>query len=199
MFIKRLFLKLFRKIIRHFINSFGDIILDEIKKFQKTQSMVIMPLLQSCGNNVFINENVKISEPRKVIIGNNVHIGENSYLATKGGLSIGDNTHISRNFTVYTSNHNYWGNSLPYDNELLLKPVSIGKNVWIGMNVMVIPGVNIGDGAIIGMGTVVSKDVPPLSIIGSQPFRVIKFRDSVHYHELEDHHMYGGIGGKPIL
>jgi len=195
---KRLFFGIIKKIIHLFFRFFGDNVFVEIEKFHKLRSMAILPFLKSCGNNVFINEHVKITVPNQVTIGNNVHIGEFSYLATRGGLSIGDNTHISRNFIVYTSNHNYLGNALPYDDELLLKPVSIGKNVWIGMNVIVVPGVNIGDGAIIGMGTVVTKDVPPLSIIGCQPYRIIKYRDLSHYNELDSKRMYGGIGGKPI-
>jgi acetyltransferase-like isoleucine patch superfamily enzyme len=55
-------------------------------------------------------------------------------------------------------------------------PVSIGNDVWIGANVCILPGVNIGDGAIIAAGAIVNRDVPPYSIVGGVPARVIKYR-----------------------
>lgn len=54
--------------------------------------------------------------------------------------------------------------------------VEIGNDVWIGYNVLIMSGVHIGDGAIIATGAVVTKDVPPYSIVGGVPARVIKYR-----------------------
>ena len=55
-------------------------------------------------------------------------------------------------------------------------PVKIHDNVWIGANVIVLDGITIGEGAICAAGTVVSKDVPPYSIVGGVPAKVIKYR-----------------------
>lgn len=54
--------------------------------------------------------------------------------------------------------------------------VEIGNDVWIGSNVLIKGGIKIGDGAIIGMGAVLTKDVPPYSIVGGVPAKVIKMR-----------------------
>lgn len=54
--------------------------------------------------------------------------------------------------------------------------VVIGNDVWIGCNCLIIEGVKIGDGAIIGAGAVVTKDVPPYSIVAGVPAKVIKYR-----------------------
>ena len=51
---------------------------------------------------------------------------------------------------------------------------------------------------IIGMGSVISRNVPPLSIVGSQPFRILKPRDKEHYEKLENLSKYGGVGGVPF-
>ena len=56
--------------------------------------------------------------------------------------------------------------------------VIIGNDVWIGCNCLIIEGVKIGDGAIIGAGAVVTKDVPPYSIVAGVPAKVIKYRFS---------------------
>lgn len=54
----------------------------------------------------------------------------------------------------------------------------IGNDVWIGKNVLIKGGITIGDGAIIGMGSVVTKDVPPYSIVGGVPAKIIRKRFS---------------------
>lgn len=57
----------------------------------------------------------------------------------------------------------------------------IGNDVWIGYGAVILNGITIGDGAIIGAGSVVTRDVPPYSIVGGNPARVIRmrFRDTV--------------------
>jgi acetyltransferase-like isoleucine patch superfamily enzyme len=154
--------------------------------------------LKYCGTGVKINGRITVTDPEFCVLGNNVHIGGNCYFSTIGGLTIGDNTHISRNVSIYTNNHNYQGDVLPYDNTNIYKSVFIGKNVWIGMNVNIVPGVSIGDGAIIGMGTTVTVNIPALAIVGSPPLRVIKQRDPKHYEFLEADGRYGGINGAPL-
>lgn len=116
-------------------------------------------------------------------IGNNVGVMPGSFFRAGGGIRIGNNVFIARNFTCYSENHNYRGDRLPYDYELVAKPVVIEDNVWIGINVTVIPGVRIGEGAVIGAGAIVSQDVPPLAVVGSAPPHVIKSRDAEHYEE----------------
>lgn len=54
----------------------------------------------------------------------------------------------------------------------------VGHDVWIGANVIIPGGVNVGHGAIIAAGSVVVKDVPPYSIVGGNPARVIRYRFS---------------------
>ena len=52
----------------------------------------------------------------------------------------------------------------------------IGDGVWIGMRAMILPGVTIGEGAVIAAGSVVTKDVPPYTLVGGNPARKIKKR-----------------------
>lgn len=59
--------------------------------------------------------------------------------------------------------------------------ILIGNDVWIGYEAVIMSGVHIGDGAIIGTRALVTKDVPPYSIVGGVPAKVIRkrFQDSV--------------------
>ncbi len=56
--------------------------------------------------------------------------------------------------------------------------IVIGNDVWIGYEAVILSGVTIGDGAIIGTRAVVTKDVPPYTIVGGVPARVIRKRFS---------------------
>jgi|GEM_PF-379412 len=150
-----------------------------------------------CGRGVRIYGRLRLTSPENLFLGENIHINDNAFIRAEGGLRIGDHTHISRDVVIYTMNHQYEGKRLPYDEQKVLKPVVIGKNVWIGMNVSITPGVTIGDGAIIGLGTVVAKDVPPLSVIGNPPAQVIKQRDEDLYKQLDETEAYSGMSGYP--
>lgn len=52
----------------------------------------------------------------------------------------------------------------------------IGNDVWIGYEAVILSGVTIGDGAIVGARAVVTKDVPPYTIVGGVPARSIRRR-----------------------
>ncbi|MGZ4106010.1 MAG: DapH/DapD/GlmU-related protein, partial [Tumebacillaceae bacterium] len=59
-------------------------------------------------------------------------------------------------------------------NAVNTKKITIGNNVWIGCRVMILKGVTIGDGAVIAAGSVITKDVPPYTVVGGNPARVLK-------------------------
>lgn len=52
----------------------------------------------------------------------------------------------------------------------------VGNDVWIGTEAMIMPGVSIGDGAIIGSRSLVTKDVPPYTVVGGNPAKILKIR-----------------------
>ncbi|GFN27070.1 hypothetical protein ADE_27680 [Achromobacter denitrificans] len=54
----------------------------------------------------------------------------------------------------------------------------IGNDVWIGERALIKSGVTIGDGAVIGMGSIVTKDVPPYTIVAGNPAKIIRARFS---------------------
>ena len=118
-----------------------------------------------------------------VLKGNN-YIGPDSWLSLRGRFIVGENTIIGPRLKVHTSNHNYEGNMLPYDDIYLVSNVVIGDNVWIGADVTIMPGVTVGDGAVIAACSCVTKDVPPLAVAGGVPAKVIKYRNKENYERL---------------
>lgn len=54
------------------------------------------------------------------------------------------------------------------------EPIHLEDDVWIGSGAVVLPGVTIGEGSVVAAGAVVSKDVPPMTIVGGVPAKPIK-------------------------
>ena len=75
-------------------------------------------------------------------------------------------------FAIFNEN---WANSYPV-NFPIPGDTLVGNDVWIGYKATILPGITIGDGAIIGSGSLVTKDVPPYTIIGGNPAKVIRHR-----------------------
>jgi maltose O-acetyltransferase len=130
--------------------------------------------------------NLRISHPDRCTIGAGVIINSGTVINSAAGVSIGGHTVISYDCVIWTGNHRYYdGLKLPFDEVSLDDGVSIGECVWMGTRAMIVPGVRIGEGAVIAMGAVVTKDVPPLAIVGGCPAKILKMRDEQHYWRLK--------------
>jgi acetyltransferase-like isoleucine patch superfamily enzyme len=58
--------------------------------------------------------------------------------------------------------------------EVEARPIRIERNVWIGFDACVLPGVTIGEGSIVGARSVVRESVPPFTIVGGNPARILR-------------------------
>lgn len=112
--------------------------------------------------------------PKGISIGRNTSVGWFVHLDGRGSISIGDNVNISSYVKVVTGSHDV--NSPEFAAEF--KPVVICNRVWICTGAIVLPGVHIGEGAVVAAGAVVTKDVPPFSIVGGVPAREIGNRNN---------------------
>lgn len=120
----------------------------------------------------------------KTILGKNVNFN-GMKIGGCGNVVIGDNFHSGSECLIITSNHNYEGKAIPYDNTNICKDVCIEDNVWLGSRVIILGGVTIGEGAIIQAGSVVVKSIPKYAIAGGNPARVFSQRDIERYEKLK--------------
>jgi chloramphenicol O-acetyltransferase type B len=123
---------------------------------------------------------------RNVFLGSHVNFN-GIQLIGDGKLVIGDYFHSGKDIVIFTGDHIYEpATAIPYGKERSKKDVVIDDFVWVGHGVIILPGVKIGEGAILGAGSIVTKDVPPLGIVGGNPARVIKFRNKEAYYSLKE-------------
>lgn len=108
---------------------------------------------------------------KNISIGKDVFINSGCHFQDQGGITIGNGSLIGHNVVLATINHNLLPSQKRKNHHA---PITIGKNVWIGSNVTILQGVTIGEWAVVAAGAVVTKDVPPYTVVGGIPAKVIK-------------------------
>lgn len=105
-------------------------------------------------------------------VGRNVFINQNCTFYDLGGLEIGDDVMIGPNVSLITSGH-------PIDPAqrrtcVVAKPIVIERNVWIAAGATIIGGVTVGENSVVAAGSLVTRNVPPNTLVGGNPARVIR-------------------------
>lgn len=146
--------------------------------FCTIKSALLRSLGCKIGNNLFIHENVFISNPNKLIIKDDCVISRGVILIATGEIEIGNRVMIGYDSKILSSSH-----IVPEDKYLpirfaghTLKKVIIEDDAWIASNVIITQGVTIGKGSIIAAGAVVLNDIPPYTVHGGIPAKFIKNR-----------------------
>ncbi|MDE7193902.1 MAG: sugar O-acetyltransferase [Oscillospiraceae bacterium] len=111
---------------------------------------------------------------KNITIGKNVFINSGCHFQDQGGIEIGNGCLIGHNVVLATINHDLYPEN---DRINHYAPIRLGKSVWVGSNSTILPGVTVGDWAVIAAGAVVTRDVPPLTIVGGVPAKVIRTID----------------------
>lgn len=108
-----------------------------------------------------------------VIIGDYTRVGLHNTII--GPVTIGHHVNLAQGITVTALNHNFMDSNKRIDEQgVSTKPVTIGNDIWIGANAVILAGVTIGNHSVIAAGAVVTKDVPPHSLVAGVPAKVIK-------------------------
>ena len=138
----------------------------------------------SFGNNVSIGKYTTIectgtlkSLGKGLKVGSRVGLGTHGVFGCAGGIERGDDTIFGNYVSLHSENHNFQDRNIPIRLQgVKRKGIIIGKDCWIGAKVTILDGTVIGDGCIVAAGAVVRGYIPPYSIIGGIPAKVIKSR-----------------------
>jgi acetyltransferase-like isoleucine patch superfamily enzyme len=119
---------------------------------------LVPPFYVDCGKNIRV--------------GARVFINQNCTFYSLAPIIIGDDVLIGPNVSLITSEHPV----APSQRRAFLvgKPIVIENNVWVAAGSTVIGGVTIGENAVVAAGSVVTKDVPPNTLVGGNPAKVLR-------------------------
>jgi acetyltransferase-like isoleucine patch superfamily enzyme len=108
----------------------------------------------------------------EIRVGRNVFVNQNCTFYDLGGLDIADDVMIGPNVSLITASHSLE----PSQRRAVTigKPIAIERNVWIAAGATIIGGVTIGENAVVAAASVVTKDVPPNTLVGGNPAGVIR-------------------------
>jgi acetyltransferase-like isoleucine patch superfamily enzyme len=108
----------------------------------------------------------------EIRVGRNVFINQNCTFYDLCGLHIADDVMIGPNVSLITSSHPLEPSQRR--DGVFATPIIIERNVWIAAGATVIGGVTIGENSVVAAGSVVTKDVPPDTLVGGNPARAIR-------------------------
>ena len=172
------------------------VIMNQVKTRPRWFVRLLAPLYQHRGKHSVIHSSARMDTPpyRKfwlgdysviesfacvnnavgdVVIGNYTRIGLHNTII--GPVKIGSHVNLAQGITVTALNHNFDDTQKRIDEQgVSTNPVTIEDDVWIGANAVILPGVTIGNHCVVAAGAVVTKDVPPHSLVAGVPAKVIK-------------------------
>jgi acetyltransferase-like isoleucine patch superfamily enzyme len=145
-----------------------------------------IPLIIGSGK-IEIGSNVKIGnrcawvvtpnlfEEPELIIGDNTSINYWTEISVEQRVEIGISCQIAGETKIFDNNsHSIYYQNGRHMTKDDVAPVKIEDHVWIGMRSIILKGVTIGKGAVVAAGSVVTKDVPPMTVVGGNPARILK-------------------------
>ena len=125
------------------------------------------------GHSVGIIGNFYVGNPSNVYIGSNCGINHGVFILGHTRITIGNNVIMSAGVMLIDAGLctlNLADNGSP---KHIGEPIVIEDNVWIGAGAIILPGVTVGKGSVVGAGSVVTRNVPPFTVVAGNPARPI--------------------------
>jgi len=181
-----------KKLIFVIFNKIYHVYENELNNRMKNQ-------LGECGENVTISSGCSFVPPEKCFVGSNVFFGAGGkILSSDSKVQIGNKVMFGPEFMIITGDHRtnligYYMFDVKEKEEGNDSPVVIEDDVWIGARAIILKGVTISEGSIVAAGSVVTKSVPPFSVVGGVPAKVLhaRFTDE----DIQKHKNLLGISG----
>jgi len=130
------------------------------------------------GKNATFIVSYKAFPDPTIEIGNNVYLGYECLLSCAQKITIGNDVGIAEGCAIYDGRTHTFDTEARADNQPVgtdeVAPVVIEDFVWLGAHVTILKGVTVGRGAIVATGAVVTKDVPPYTMVAGNPARIVK-------------------------
>ncbi len=176
-FIKRNGIK---SVLKHFLEVYFGFLLRYLPGIEGLflRGLFYRLLLKSCGKGFLLWPSVYMVFSERISVGDHVSVNTGVHIDGQGGLTMGSYIMIGPNCAIVTAGHGFKRTDIPMVQQPFeYGPIVIEDDVWIGSNAVISPGVRIGRGSIIASGAVVVKDVPPFSVYGGVPAKLLWTRE----------------------
>lgn len=124
------------------------------------------------GKNCAIFMHTTFGCAKGFTIGNDSIINSKCLIDQRGTIIIGKKVAISHEVNILTADHEFDSPNF----EGRERPVVIEDYVWIGARAIILPGITLGEGSVVAAGSVVTKDVPPYSVVAGVPAKIVNTR-----------------------
>ena len=126
----------------------------------------------------------------RIRVGEGCLIGERNIIRGQGGVEIGSRVYTSPMVQMLAVNHVFDDPSRPFvEQGITAEGIRVGDDVWIGSGAIITDGVTVGKGAVIAAGAVVTRDVPPHTVVAGAPARVIR-RITIENNQADERQVY---------
>ena len=140
---------------------------------------ILEELFGAIGENVAVDTPFHCDHGKNIFLGNDIVIGMDCIFIDNAPIRVGDRAMIASGVQLCTASHPIRPaerllDARPTFFRTYAQPIVVGPGAWIGARAVVLPGVTIGENAVVGAGSVVTKDVPPNTVVVGNPARVIR-------------------------
>ena len=143
---------------------------DLVERFNAGEDMALFGHLDATAE---VLAPVQCDYGYNVSIGARTFVNYNAVLLDPAPIAIGDDVQIATNVQLVTATHPLDPDERANGWELAF-PIRIEDGAWLGAGALVLPGRTVGAQAVVGAGAVVTKDVPPRTVVAGNPARVIR-------------------------
>lgn len=130
---------------------------------------LLRSVFPALGEGSSVRTPLTVVRAHEVRIGRRVVVMNGCLMMAAGGITIGDDALIAADVRLISNNHDLYDRSV-----ITCRPIRIGRRAWIGAGATILPGVTVGDDSVVGAGSVVTRDVPPATIVAGNPARIVR-------------------------
>lgn len=144
--------------------------------YSQKKNKMVSKIQVSDGAKLSVNEfvcyagcRISVRKNAELKIGSG-YMNYDCVITCSNSITIGEDVGISERVMIRDTNDH----EILRDGYKISAPVVIGNHVWIGIGAIILSGVSIGDGSVVAAGAVVNRDVPPNTLVGGVPAKIIR-------------------------